>query len=87
MKRLPDPLHLAGLGLSVGLVAALWAYWPWPFGLLRVLAPGLNGAIVRSWLGDYRTLIGCLFAVVVLSVTHLVWARATRRRARPDDKA
>lgn len=87
MRRLPDPSHLAGLTLSAGLIAALWAYWPWPFGVLRVVAPALDGAIARSWLADYRTLIGGLSAVVVLSIIHVAWNRAVQRRERPDDEA
>lgn len=86
MKRFLSPVHLIGLALTVGLVAMLVTYWPWPFLALRMTAPDVHKMFVLPYVRDYQGMIGYLVPIVILSVVHALWFKVKERFDSAKDK-
>lgn len=86
MKRFLTPAHLIGLALTVGLIAILVVYWPWPFLALRMVAPDVHKMFVLPYIRDYQTMIGYLVPFVILSVAHALWFMVKNRIDAAKDK-
>ncbi|MEM1045687.1 MAG: hypothetical protein AAGL24_06035 [Pseudomonadota bacterium] len=83
MSRFSRPGHLIGLALLVGLVAALYLYWPWPLSFVQSSAPDFFKTQVRPLVRDYQDLIAYLFPFLVLSVIHALWSWVNARFSAP----